>query len=140
MVSRSEKRIEVDDDNRCFVCGKGNDRGLQLEFIYNKQEDRAEATVRFPPHYQGWQGIVHGGLIGTVLDEIQVKAASFKNINCVTAELSIKYRKPMKTETQYQLFGKIIRESGRLLFTEGEIRDECDVLIASATAKLFIIP
>jgi len=130
---------KIYDDNRCFVCGKGNDRGLHLEFTYNKKTKEAESNVIFPNYYQGWKEIVHGGLVGTVLDEIQIKAASFNNYRCVTAELNVKYKKPVNTEFPYFLTGKIIKVTERIVYTEAILKDEKLRKVATATAKLFII-
>ena len=129
----------ISDDNRCFVCGKENIKGLQFEFVYNQETDEAESKISFAGYYQGWENIVHGGLIGTVLDEVQIKAASFNNYRCVTAELNIKYKKPVKTEAQYFLRSKITKITEKIIYTEAFLEDHNSNIAATATAKLFII-
>ena len=130
---------EISDDNRCFVCGKNNDRGLQFEFRFNKETNEAESNILFAGYYQGWKGIVHGGLLSTVLDEIQIKAASFNNYRCVTAELTIKYKRPVKTENQYFLRSKITNITEKIIYTEASLIDNNSKIMVAAKAKLFII-
>ena len=52
----------------CFGCGRDNTIGLKLDFHQEGESVRAE----FIPGemYQGWPGVVHGGLICTMLDEV----------------------------------------------------------------------
>jgi len=130
---------EVSDDNRCFVCGQDNDRGLRFNFSYNEKTEESESTIVFADYYQGWKKIVHGGLVGTALDEIQVKVAGFHNYKCLTAELNIKYKKPVRTKTEYFLTGKIKSIRGKIIYTEGSLKDKNSNTVALANAKLFIV-
>jgi len=130
---------EVSDDNQCFVCGKDNDRGLQLDFFYDENKKEVHSKIIFPKYYQGWENIVHGGLISTVLDEIQVKAAEFSNYGCVTGELNVKFKSPVKTGKEYFLRGSILEIRNKIIYTEGFIKDKNSKLMASATAKLFVL-
>jgi uncharacterized protein (TIGR00369 family) len=127
------------DDNRCFVCGKGNPHGLQFQFEYDPEQDRVTAEIRFMEKFQGWQGVVHGGLISTVLDEVMVKTTGFKNLTCVTAELLVKFKNPAFVNTPYQAIGKILEIKRKLVFTEGFLQDAQDRIIASARGKFFIV-
>lgn len=130
---------EFYDNNRCFVCGIKNPNGLKLSFRYNKDQNQLETEVIFPQHLQGWSGIVHGGLISTVLDEIVVKAAEIQNIKCVTAEINVKFKKPAYTGKIYFVLGKINETKKRLILAESFIMDSKKDLIATANAKLYII-
>jgi uncharacterized protein (TIGR00369 family) len=127
------------DDNRCFVCGKGNPHGLQFQFEYDPELDQVSAEIRFMDKFQGWKGVVHGGLISTVLDEVMVKTTGFKNLTCVTAELLIKFKNPAYVNTPYQAIGKILEIKRKLVFTEGYLRDNRNRIIASAKGKFFIV-
>jgi len=127
----------VRDDNNCFACGKNNPIGLKLEF-----EDRGDHTfslLRFGRNYAGWENMVHGGILSTVLDEVMVKSAGDRGFRCVTAELTIRYKKPCETGKEYELTGRVSAVSNKLIRTEGEIRDLNGIMIAAGTAKLFII-
>lgn len=127
------------DDNHCFVCGENNPHGLQFQFKYLEKLDQVSAEINFPEKYQGWQGVVHGGLISTVLDEVMVKATGFRNLICVTAELQIKFKKPAFTNTPYRATGTILEIKRKLVFAEGFLRDRENNIIASARGKFFVV-
>ncbi|MDD4755282.1 MAG: PaaI family thioesterase [Prolixibacteraceae bacterium] len=77
----------------CFGCSPANDKGLHLEFW----EDGDEIIAKWQPRkeFEGWTGVLHGGIQATLLDEaaawlvfIKLKTAG------VTAQLSVEYPKP----------------------------------------------
>jgi len=87
--------IKLEDDKNCFVCGNKNSYGLQLRFTIDK--DNAMHTEFMPQkHHQGFKDIVHGGLIGLILDEIMVNLAWKMGKNAVTAEFNVRLKKIAK--------------------------------------------
>lgn len=128
---------DFSDDNNCFVCGEKNPVGLRLTFQDDPQARTARAEVVFPAHFQGWRNTVHGGLIATVLDEVMVRAASRSGDKCVTAEIQVKYRKPVATGQPFEAFGRVLEARGRVLLAEGELRDGAGQALVQASAKLF---
>lgn len=127
------------DDNYCFVCGANNPMGLKIPFHYDEKNDEMIAKTIFPKHFQGWEGVLHGGLISTVLDEIMVKLAEYKGIKCVTTELNVKFKKPALITNEFTLRGKITHIRKRIIFAEGSISTQGDRIVASASGKFFII-
>lgn len=125
------------DDQNCFVCGARNAAGLHLEFVANPLSGETEARLAFPVQLQGWQGTVHGGLLATVLDEAMVKAAGAAGHRCVTAEITVKYRKPAPTGAELTVSGRVNEARGRVLLAEGCIRDSQGGILAQAAGKLF---
>jgi uncharacterized protein (TIGR00369 family) len=130
---------DFNDDQHCFVCGKKNPAGLKIEFHENPQNQEVEAEVVFPPHLQGWQDTVHGGLLATVLDESMIKAAAAIGNKCVTAEITVKYKKPAFTGTTYQVRGKMLELRGRIVTAESRLCDAAGHIYALASGKLFKI-
>jgi len=128
---------KVSDDNRCFACGKDNPIGLKLEF--KKKGEYTVSSLNFNKNFAGWENMVHGGILSTVLDEVMVKSAGTNGYTCVTGELNIRYKKPCLTEKYYELRGKVSEVKKRLIFTEGEIIDMNGEIIAFGTGKLFIV-
>ena len=75
-------------DNRlCFVCGQENSGGLQARFRTNPEAGRAECRLVIPSTFQGWQGMVHGGIISALLDEVAIQACHGAEEDLLTAEL-----------------------------------------------------
>jgi uncharacterized protein (TIGR00369 family) len=128
---------EFNDDQNCFVCGKKNTAGLQLEFARNPETGDTEARVAFPVQFQGWRSTVHGGLLATVLDETLIKAAADAGHKCVTAEITVKYRKPAMTGESCRVSARTLETRGRIVFAEGRICDAQGQVLAQATGKLF---
>lgn len=128
---------DFNDDGRCFVCGPENPLGLKLEFA-SVPGDGVEAAVRFPAHLQGWAGVVHGGLLATVLDETLIKTAAAKGLKCVTAEITVRFRQPARTDHSYRARGRLVEVFTRLVRAESELVDEQGRPVASASGKLFV--
>lgn len=128
-----------EDDNYCFVCGNRNSHGLKLTFTTDEDTGEVISKAVFSRRFQGWKGVLHGGIISTVLDEIMIKAADKKGLRCVTAELTIKFKKPAFTDTQYLLKGSVTDVKKKLALTEGAILSPDNEIIATATGKMFIL-
>jgi uncharacterized protein (TIGR00369 family) len=125
------------DDHHCFVCGRENPAGLKLAFGRNPQSGEVEADVVFPPHLQGWQGTVHGGLLATVLDETMIKAAAAAGHKCVSAEITVRYKQPAATGKACRAYGKVLEARGRIVMAESRLCDASGRVLAQATGKLF---
>ncbi len=130
--------MELRDDDVCFVCGKKNVQGLKLDFSLDK-ENKTMETVFIPEEWQqGYAEIIHGGIITTLLDEVMGKLAFELGINAVTAELSVRFKKPVGLNDKLLVKGKIIRETSRLVYAEAEAKFADGSLAAEANGKLMI--
>ncbi len=127
--------INLIDNDCCFICGKGNTEGLRLSFEETDNGVSAEFILR--RQYQGYKGIIHGGLIAAILDEAMVKAANLRGFNAITAEIIVRFRNPLSVGEKARVKGKVVRESRRLIVAEAVINKE-DVIIAEAEGKLYI--
>lgn len=127
--------MQVNDDNHCFICGDHNPIGLRAVFTTDPEKGRAETRVRIPEHFQGWQGIVHGGILSALLDEICAQACMARGLQVVTSEMRLRYRKPVPTGTEITVIGEIVRDRRRLIDVrgiielEGETVTEADVIM-----------
>jgi uncharacterized protein (TIGR00369 family) len=130
---------EFSDDQHCFVCGRDNRSGLHLEFRLDPGRGEAAADVVFPKHLQGWQDTVHGGLLTTVLDESMIKAAAAAGIRCLTAEITVKFKRPAATGAPCLVTGRMLEERGRIVLAESRLCDAGGQVLAQATGKLFKI-
>jgi len=121
----------------CFGCGRDNTIGLKLDFHQEGESVRAE----FIPGemYQGWPGVVHGGLICTMLDEVMGYAAGYQGLYAVTVKMEVCYRKPAMIGQRLLLCARVKSISGRTVVCDGEIQLEDGMLIAEAHSELRII-
>lgn len=111
--------MDVIDDGRCFICGKDNPIGLRAKFVVDPEKRRAETTVQIPEHFQGWQGITHGGIISALLDEICAQACMGSGMQVVTSELKLRYRAPVPTGSTIRVVGEVTGERRRLVDAKG---------------------
>jgi uncharacterized protein (TIGR00369 family) len=124
-----------DNDDMCFVCGKLNMEGLQLEFeLVGEHRVRTEFTP--PKRLQGWKDIVHGGIIATVLDEVMVNAAYLRGVVAVSAKLEIRLRHPAVVGERLICHGEIVKEGTRTLDARAWAEKEGGTVVAEATGLL----
>jgi uncharacterized protein (TIGR00369 family) len=102
-----------DDDRFCFVCGEKNDFGLRLK--PQGKDGRGRITWMPGKKHQGFTGVVHGGLLSTLMDEAMAYAAMSVGGFCATAEICVKFRKPVKTDCQVTIEAELVQQRGRIL-------------------------
>jgi uncharacterized protein (TIGR00369 family) len=124
----------------CFVCGRENPSGMHMQF-YADDDGRVHASYKALEEHQGYPGVMHGGLVTALLDEIIGRAAIANNLWCMTAKLEVRFKKPVPVGETLQLTGEMTRKTSRLLQGRGEIRFERDgKLLAEAHGTYIRIP
>ncbi len=127
--------MELQDTGTCFACGKNNPDGLKLPLEVDARG--ARFTWVIPGKYQGWSGIAHGGIIATLLDELMAWAVRPRGYRTVTAELSVRFRRPVPVDKAISGFGWITEEQGRLVLAKSQLTDTNGQVLAEATGKLW---
>lgn len=120
----------------CFVCGDENPIGLAVRFY--ERESGAAAEFVSQKTLEGYRGLLHGGILAALLDEVMIKAVLVKNVYCVTAGLSIRYKKLVESSDRLSLFGKIEKEGGRIYITRGWAKNDAGEKVAEAEGKYFV--
>ncbi len=126
----------------CFVCGLENPVGLRIHF-YETAPGVVEATYTAPEHFQGYPGVLHGGIVATILDETSGRAWMGDPENprfMYTAKLEIKYRKNVPVEKPLKIVGKALESRRRTARGWAGIYDEEGNLLAEATSLLIDLP
>ena len=127
--------MDYENDEMCFVCGKRNRDGLQLDFELIG-EDRVRTEFTPPKRFQGWKDVVHGGIIATILDEIMVNAAYLRKIMAVSAKFEIKLRKPAAVGEPLVFYGQILKQGAKTLDMKAWAEQEDGTVVAEATGLL----
>src|SRR5690349_19413206 len=116
-IKQAEGSLLVRQPNskHCFVCGLENDFGLKLRFDDNGVDEVVSHTT-VARRYQGYPGVVHGGIIAAMLDETTARTAMIVDHNrfMMTGRMDIKYRKPVPVETPLTLIGRMVRDRKRM--------------------------
>jgi uncharacterized protein (TIGR00369 family) len=124
-------------ESMCFGCGQNNPIGLRLDFQWDGKTARTEFTPT--KVYQGWPGVVHGGIITSMLDEAMAYACRFGGVNCVTGKMQIRFRRPATIDEPLVIAGKVTRKEKRWIWTKASVSLPDGTLVAEGTAAQFVI-
>lgn len=128
-------------DHNCFGCGTLNTGGLHLTMYPNSDGNGVWAPFVPAARFEGYPGMIHGGIVCTVLDEVMAWSLYREQIWAVTGQLQVRYRQPVPVGDRLRAIGTIARNRGRVIETRGEIRREADdALLAEATATFVRVP
>ena len=119
MLPNRKGKMENNFHTNCFACGSNNGVGLRLNF--HKQEDGSVSGDFFAdPKFEGYSGIIHGGIIATLLDSAMTHCLLMKDIPALTGRLSIKYSIPIRTGAAVRLEAKIVNQIHGVFILEGK--------------------
>lgn len=94
-IERMKKLPSLSSDHMCFGAGPANTRGLRMEFYTDNE--RVYSKVMIPEYMNSWKGLVHGGIVSTVLDETMFYTAMcFFRCIALTKEINIKLHRPAR--------------------------------------------
>jgi len=126
----------------CFICGIENPIGLKLK-IYVINEGSIETTYTAPEHFQGYPGVLHGGIVAAILDEISGRALMGDPSSprfMFTGKLEVKYRKNVPIGKPLRIVGKAGKSKGKMAEGWAGIYNENNELLAEATTLLIDVP
>ncbi len=107
--------------HRCFACGDLNAQGIRM--VIHIEPDRSWSDLVLGPGFQGWEGIAHGGILATLLDEAMAWAIASREAFALTARMSIEYRRPVHVATPLRVEGRVIEMKRRLIRAEAAVLD-----------------
>ena len=116
----------------CFGCGPANQKGLKIRSFAHKIEDEAILLLKFKPepHHLAFEGILNGGIIGTVLDchcnwtaayNLMLKKEPQQLPSTVTAEYHIKLKKITPVDQELLIWAHPKKIEGNKVHVTGEI-------------------
>ena len=124
-------KLALEDNQMCYACGTKNPYGFRLNFEH-PQKGVLKASVIFSEHHQGFKGIVHGGMMATLLDEVMLNLAWVEGAPAVTAELRVRLLKPAKTGRKIHFEGRLDDAKAKLLKTSAVAKNEKGEVLATA--------
>lgn len=131
--------MKLSDNNSCFGCGKENPRGLKIAFTLEKAEKAIRGEFTPGPEHQGYEGITHGGIIATLLDEAMGRLLFELGIYAVTAWMEIRYTAPLAIGEKVLISARVIKERTKFFEAVAEVNDSGGRCIARASGKLMLV-
>jgi acyl-coenzyme A thioesterase PaaI-like protein len=138
----TDQRIAQPNSKMCFICGLENPFGLKLR-IYQTGLGEIESSYTAPEHFQGYPGVLHGGIVATILDEISGRAQMGDPSAprfMFTGKLEVKYRKNVPTGKPLKIIGRAGKSKGKMAEGWAGIYAEDGTLLAEATTLLIDVP
>ena len=133
--------IKQPNSRHCFVCGVDNPSGLHLKF-YEIQPGHVMADYIVPEQFQGFPGVVHGGIVAAMLDEIagRVYIRGDPPRFMYTAKMEVRYRKNVPVGQPLHLVGSAGKNKSRSATARGEIYNQSGELLVEADLLLVNVP
>ncbi len=131
------KDATVETYPHCFGCGQENAIGLRL----SPQVDGDAVVASFVPKddHQGWPGIVHGGIIASLLYEVLENVARQRGIVAMMSRMETRLRRPAKTGVEIRARSWLTERSGREMRVSATLASVDGMLIAEGEATLVIL-
>jgi len=128
----------------CFICGMENPVGLHLH-IYETAPGEVQSSYFAPEHFQGYPGVLHGGIVAAIIDEIAGRAHMGSEPMdprfMFTARLEVKYRRNVPIGKHLKIIGKAGKSRARAAEAWAGIFDaETNELLAEGNVLLIDVP
>ena len=126
----------------CFICGLENPIGLKLH-IYQTEPGVIETAYTAPDHFQGYPGVLHGGIVAAILDEISGRAHMGDPSEprfMFTGKIEVKYRNNVPIGVPLKIIGKAGKARSKMAEGWAGIYNEEGTLLAEATTLLIDVP
>ena len=125
------------DANHCFVCGPGNPIGLKLNFTIT--DDVCQSTFTPGEHHCGYDGVTHGGIVFSALDDVMANWLFLKGLKAYTAKCDIRYRDALPIGTTVRLEGHCLKQKARLTQMKGIMIREDNGQVVAETEAAFMM-
>jgi len=123
----------------CMVCGDPgcNADSLGLSFVQDGEGGVSSLFTALPRH-QGYDGLLHGGMICTVLDAAMVHCLFAQGVCALTAEMTVRFVAPVEVGQQVTIAAGFVEKRHGIYRVAASVRCNRQVF-ARASAK-FIEP
>jgi len=123
---------------RCFACGPRNESGLKL--VFRREGDRVVADFTPSEAQQGFPGVLHGGIIATLLDETMGRTGALRQEWLMTGKLDIRFRKPGPIGRPMRVWAEIARERVGAIDAVGTVELDDGSVVADARGMFLRLP
>ena len=125
------------DAKRCFVCGPENPRGLQIRFHLDGDSCRGEFTPN--DDHVGFDGVTHGGILFSVLDDVMANWLFLQGARATTARSEIRFRSAHPPGATLLLEAQVAKRKGALVVMQSRaVNADTKTVIAEAEARYMV--
>ncbi len=118
----------------CFGCSPRNPLGLQMKIFFTPEGCSSRIVLR--PEYCGFDGIAHGGIVATILDEIAAWTLITQLIKLfMTTEAKISFYRPVPLGVPIIAEGRITQVNGNQVVTIATIKNQDGVKLAECESS-----
>jgi len=129
-------QLELPHTPNCLVCGRSNPHGLHLSLYVDPATGVVTTTYTPTADHIGFEGIIHGGVIATVVDEAMVWAATWSGKRfCVCGELTVRFKESALVGERLMITARIDVARRKLVITTCEVMRADGTIIATASGK-----
>ena len=120
---------------RCLVCGEHRSASLHLSFT-PREDGSVHADFVARHHLQGYDDLMHGGVIATVLDAAMTHCLFHRGVAAVTADLRVRYVRPVVCGSCLNIDARILKVRLPLYHLRAEIA--CNGLVGAWAEAKFL--
>jgi uncharacterized protein (TIGR00369 family) len=121
--SESLKAIRNRIHPRCVICSPANPMGLAQNFVL-QPDGSVESTFVGSQMYEGYPGLLHGGVIAALLDGAMTNCLFAQGVQALTGELTIRYREPVSAGDLMTVCAHLTESRGALHLLRAELRQD----------------
>jgi len=123
-------------DSYCFVCGRENPRGMHLSF--ERREGKVYSRFSLPKYYQGYENVVHGGIISLILDEAMAHLQG-PDERFLTGKITVKFHSPLLVGEEVFVKAWVDSDRRRYRITKAVMKKADGKVVAEAEALMFVL-
>jgi len=127
----------------CFVCGRDNPLGLRARWESDRAAGEVRCQVTIPEPFNGYPGVVHGGIVTALLDEAMARTlliqGGFEDL-LVTGRMEVAFRNTTPTGAPVTVVARLLKRTASRAQAEAELRLADGTVTARAEALMIRPP
>lgn len=138
MTVTSPTGIRIREQSTCIACGVDHPHGLRLAFT-EASEGVQVAYWTATAAWEGFVGLLHGGILATLADEAMAKAVVARGWEAVTGELRVRYQAPVVPGDRLEIRGRVLDRRNRRIHAEATVRKHDGSLCLRAQSTFVMV-
>ena len=122
--------------HNCFACGSLTRNGLGL--LHHVEPGRSWTELTLDRRFEGWEGIAHGGIVSTILDEVMAWALVDNDSWGVTARMQVEFKRPVPIGRRIRGEGRVVDVRRRIVRAAGVLLDATDGTVLATADGTFV--